>query len=589
MANPIVPSSTVGKILAGNPKNDGTATAVNTGTNLTLVYNSSTNDYTLNAAGSGGGSTVAIVTTDPTDATTGTVGTMQFNSTLQSLWLKKLADGGTNIWQQITPVVVLGTADPIDSTNYELGTIIFNTSNRKTWLRVSNANLGGNWDVLSVQCFVQSGVPSGQSTQGTLVFDSAGLGLYIQSGTLQTPSWNKLNLTSITSPNSTVTINNGSTYSVGQALTLDIANQGATQNQLLAYNNTKFAPAGLNSLVLAGTNVTITNNANGTITINSSGGGGGAVASFTANPSSGALPLSVTLTDTSSPTPDSIVWTITGTAGIDYIITSGTLTSSSLTVNFLTLNSYTVTMTPTKASTTYTPVTASQTINTTTINGNFNIATTIATVKNRPWINYLSTDVISAQFTLSNAQRCTAIISSVITASNASTVPTITVTTLNINNSQSVNSSAIGIQPTFPVIFTTTVQATMNNSNGTSSNVTQSDTVNYTRPAMVKYTTTNTQPTFAITDSNVGVLEFANGQSFNLADVSTNIYLWVAIPTALYNNSNTLYTSALGTWITSTPDVTGTAQTLLGVSLNIYGYNMIGGVRGTQIYIGGHP
>ncbi|MES2395616.1 MAG: PKD domain-containing protein [Bacteroidota bacterium] len=86
--------------------------------------------------------------------------------------------------------------------------------------------------------------------------------------------------------------------------------------------------------------------------VNVGGGGSAPVASFTTNPdpATGDAPLTEAFTDTSTNTPTSWLWTITGgVVNVDYVYTAGTSTSQNPTIRFDTPGTYGATLKATNA------------------------------------------------------------------------------------------------------------------------------------------------------------------------------------------------------------------------------------------------
>ena len=400
-----------------------------------------------------------------------------------------------------------------------------------------------------------------------------------------------------------VTANAGQTL-VWNPTALPLANLGAW----VPSNLIKSVKSGASGTVrtgdvtfLAGTNMVIVDNGNNSFTFNASGGTAISTASFIANPISGTAPLTVTLTDSSTPTPDSWLWTITPST---YTLNSGTLTSNELNVTLNRSVQYTITMTPTKAGTTYSPVTASSNITPSFVSGDFSLIATFQpplTNKVRTFRDFQTSDYMQLVFTLLNSQQCTSVTSATITASNNSTAPALSnsVTPTTINTSATTNTltipDTVGGTPYFidangvlGLTFTATVVAVFNQTDGTTISRTKTDSMRYYVPAYYRQTNSSTVPAM---DGATEVFadNYVQGQTFPMVSNSNN-WIWIAVPTSL--TTLNVYVVDFGSYTTFTPDATGTQNIGFSthtVAYKIFGYNAITISRNATVYIGVPP
>jgi hypothetical protein len=310
-------------------------------------------------------------------------------------------------------------------------------------------------------------------------------------------------------------------------------------------------------------------------------GGGGYASSFSTNTTSGQVPLVVNCTDTtantSGQTPTGWAWSVIGGQASDYAISSATAQNPTVTFNASSAgNTYQIRLLA-SGSVTFTPALVTITPQAVPVTqGDFTIATTFSgSTKVLSFGDYTASSAISAVFGLSNAQTCSAVTSATITANNSSPVPTIPVTVASINSAGTVISGNLG-QPSFPVTYTTTVVAVMNNSDSSTISRTHADTVSYYLPAFVIQNQLTTAPTFATSSPKLATETYSDGQGGTLTAGTDVQVLWVAIPTAL------LPTTLPKCWIYSNPfwaseSVDGQSTTTIGgVAFTVLQYNLSG-------------
>lgn len=336
---------------------------------------------------------------------------------------------------------------------------------------------------------------------------------------------------------------------------------------------------------IAGSNVTITDNGDSTFTFNATGGGTSYQSSFSTNVTTGEVPLVVNCTDTTQErtgeTPTGWAWSVIGGTSSDYSFTNSTTATSQnpqITFNASSAgNTYQIrllasgSVTFTAGFKTITPT------NTPTVFGDFSLGMTFHTdpaTITQPFYVWQTGQFFDVTPSLTTAQTCASVTSSVINSSNTSVPPTWVITATNVNNGFVTDTGAVG-QPVFPVTYSATVIAVMNNSDGSTSTKTHtSGNINYYLPAFWR----QNQSKLSGLDINsetpqVATTNYVAGQSVVFASGTDIQVVWVGYPKTFTTPPNAyVITAGFPPGLVSRLSDTASIVVFAGISFSVYGY-----------------